>query len=174
MKYSHLLVLFLISLTYISAVTYYPACSSSYSSIIDALNNIGVDSSYSNRKSIAEINGIYGYSGSYDQNLKLLNLLKQGKLIKSTSSDDPEPDDSTDESQTDYRTDIPAPEPTDYSTDAPTDFPTDIPAPTPSSRSEMIGKLVRSSTYPSKRNTLKIIGNLLFDKGYPTSWLLVF
>ena len=191
MKYSHLLVLFLISLTYISAVTYYPACSSSYSSIIDALNSIGVDSSYSNRKSIAEINGIYDYSGSYDQNLKLLNLLKQGKLIKSSSGDDPEPTDyrtdaptdyrtdipapePTDyntDAPTDYRTDIPAPEPTDYNTDAPTDYRTDIPAPTPSSRSEMIGKLVRSSTYFSKRNTLKIIGNLLFDKGYPTSWV---
>ena len=186
MKYSHLLVLFLISLTYISAVTYYPACSSSYSSIIDALNSIGVDSSYSNRKSIAEINGIYDYSGSYDQNLKLLNLLKQGKLIKSTSGDDPEPDDSTDESQTDYRTDTPDstdelqtdyrtdtpdPEPDDSTDESQTDYRTDTPAPTPSSRSEMIEKLVRSSTYSSKRNTLKIIGNLLFDKGYPTSWV---
>ena len=35
----------------------------------------------------------------------------------------------------------------------------------------MIDKLVKSSTYSSKKETLKIIGNLLFDKGYPASWV---
>ena len=35
----------------------------------------------------------------------------------------------------------------------------------------MIDKLVKSSTYASKKDTLKIIGNLLFDKGYPASWV---
>ena len=82
--------LFILFMTYSAAITYYPACSSSYGSIADALKSIGVDSSFSNRKAIAAINGINDYSGSYDQNVKLLNLLKQGKLIKS-KSDDPTP-----------------------------------------------------------------------------------
>lgn len=43
---------------------------------------IGVDSFFSNRKKIASKNGISNYSGSASQNLKLLNLLKQGKLKK--------------------------------------------------------------------------------------------
>lgn len=51
-------------------------------SIVDALKQIGVDSSFSNRRRIAEQNGIYNYSGSATQNTKLLNLLKKGKLKK--------------------------------------------------------------------------------------------
>ena len=61
--------------------TYFPACSSSYSSIVDALKSIGVDSSYNNRATIAAKNGISGYSGTADQNNQLLSLLKSGKLI---------------------------------------------------------------------------------------------
>ncbi|MBP5380094.1 MAG: glucosaminidase domain-containing protein [Ruminococcus sp.] len=61
--------------------TYFKACPSSYTSIVDALNSIGVDSSYAYRKKIAEANGITNYSGTAAQNTKLLNLLKQGKLI---------------------------------------------------------------------------------------------
>lgn len=49
-------------------------------SLVDALKQIKVDASFSNRKRIAKNNGISNYSGSYSQNLKLLNLLKQGKL----------------------------------------------------------------------------------------------
>ena len=37
----------------LSSITYYEACSNSYSSIIYALKSIGVDSSLSNRKKIA-------------------------------------------------------------------------------------------------------------------------
>ena len=59
---------------------YYPRCSSSYTSIVSALNSIGVDSSYSNRKSIAIKNGISNYSGTSSQNVKLLNMLKAGTL----------------------------------------------------------------------------------------------
>ena len=65
-----------------SPSNYYPACSSSYSSIVDALNSIGVDSSYNHRKKIAAANGISNYSGTAAQNTKMLNLLKQGKLKK--------------------------------------------------------------------------------------------
>ena len=61
---------------------YYSACASKYTSLVDALKSINVDSSYSNRTKIAKANGISGYVGSPSQNTKMLNLLKQGKLIK--------------------------------------------------------------------------------------------
>ena len=56
--------------------------SSSYKglSFVDALKSIGVDSSFRNRKIIAMNNGITNYTGSYLQNIKLLRLLKNGKL----------------------------------------------------------------------------------------------
>lgn len=50
--------------------------------LIDCLNKIGVDSSYSNRKKIAAANGITNYSGTATQNTKMLELLKAGKLIR--------------------------------------------------------------------------------------------
>lgn len=65
-----------------NGTTYYPSCSSSHTSIVSALQSIGVDSSFSNRSSIAAINGISNYSGTSDQNVQMLNLLKQGRLIK--------------------------------------------------------------------------------------------
>lgn len=60
--------------------SYFPACKSSYKSIVDALKSINVNSSYSNRKHIAYINGISNYKGTPSQNTTLLILLKQGKL----------------------------------------------------------------------------------------------
>lgn len=50
--------------------------------LIESLNKIGVYSSFSNRKKIAEINGILNYTGTAEQNIKMLSLLKEGKLIK--------------------------------------------------------------------------------------------
>lgn len=49
-------------------------------SIVEALNQIGIDSSYNNRKRLAKINGISNYKGTAAQNTQMLNLLKQGKL----------------------------------------------------------------------------------------------
>ena len=49
-------------------------------SIVDALKSIGVDSSFTNRKRLAVLNGISNYSGTPGQNTTLLSLLKQGKL----------------------------------------------------------------------------------------------
>lgn len=66
----------------IPKVEYYKKYSGGSGSIAEALNSIGVNSSYSNRKSIAVKNGITNYSGTAAQNTKLLSLLKQGKLIK--------------------------------------------------------------------------------------------
>lgn len=62
--------------------SYYKKYTGKSGSIVDALKSIGVDSSYDNRKAIANKNGITKYSGSASQNEKLLSLLKQGKLKK--------------------------------------------------------------------------------------------
>ena len=123
-----------------SDIIYYPACDKNEQSIVKALDSIGVDSSMDNRKKIAAINGISNYQGLYEQNIELLNKLKNGKLIKSkgsgSSSDDPIP----------------------------------IPTPTPSASSnEMIEKLKKSNY--EKKETLAIIGQLLFDNGYETAFV---
>lgn len=49
-------------------------------SIVDALKQINVDSSYTNRSKLAKINNIDNYKGTAIQNTNMLNLLKQGKL----------------------------------------------------------------------------------------------
>lgn len=51
------------------------------SSIVDGLVAVGANISFSYRKKIADANGVKGYIGTANQNLKLLKLLKQGKLI---------------------------------------------------------------------------------------------
>lgn len=48
--------------------------------LIDSLNKIGVDSSYAFRKKIAAANGISNYSGTAEQNMKMLDLLNNGQL----------------------------------------------------------------------------------------------
>ena len=50
--------------------------------LIDSLNKIGADSSYKNRKVIAAKNGIENYSGTAEQNIRILSLLNEGKLIQ--------------------------------------------------------------------------------------------
>ncbi len=49
-------------------------------SFVNALNEIGIDHSFENRRVIARNNGINDYKGTAEQNLQLLNLLKEGKL----------------------------------------------------------------------------------------------
>ena len=49
-------------------------------SIVDALKEIGVDSSYNYREKLARLNDIPNYTGTGIQNTQMLNLLKQGKL----------------------------------------------------------------------------------------------
>ena len=60
---------------------FYPKCDSKFTSIVDALKSIGVDSTYSFRKKIADKNGITRYVGSDSQNIALLSKLKKGVLI---------------------------------------------------------------------------------------------
>lgn len=59
---------------------YYPASSYDGESIVDALDSIGVDSSFSHREAIAAENDVTNYLGSAEQNHELLALLKIGQL----------------------------------------------------------------------------------------------
>lgn len=61
---------------------YYPSPNYKGLSLVDGLKKIGVDSSFANRTKIATKNGIKNYKGTISQNMKLLKLLKQGKLQK--------------------------------------------------------------------------------------------
>lgn len=49
-------------------------------SIVDALKEIGVDSSYQYRSELAKLNDIENYTGTGIQNTNMLNLLKKGQL----------------------------------------------------------------------------------------------
>lgn len=71
-----------IKITNTTNTNYYPACDNNYTSIVDALNSIGIDSSKENRKKIAVKNKIYGYNFTAQQNNQLLDRLKAGRLIK--------------------------------------------------------------------------------------------
>lgn len=65
-----------------STKTYFTKYTGNTKSIVDALKSIKVDSSYSYRAKIAKVNNITNYKGTSSQNIKMLNLLKQGNLIK--------------------------------------------------------------------------------------------
>lgn len=65
-----------------TSLEYYPKYNGKTNSIVDALKSIGVNSSFNNRKTIAINNNINNYSGTANQNTQMLNLLKQGKLIR--------------------------------------------------------------------------------------------
>lgn len=49
-------------------------------SIVDALNQIGVDSSFNYRSKLANFNGISNYTGTAEQNTLMLEMLKKGTL----------------------------------------------------------------------------------------------
>lgn len=61
---------------------YFKAYKGDSESIVDSLEAIGAKSDFSYRKKIAQVNGISRYSGTAEQNEKMLALLKKGKLIK--------------------------------------------------------------------------------------------
>ena len=63
-------------------INYYPKYTGKTVSIVTALNSLGFNSNFSYRQKIAKANGIKNYIGTATQNTKMLNLLKQGKLIK--------------------------------------------------------------------------------------------
>lgn len=62
---------------------YYPKYTGTSSSIVTALKAVGeTDTTLVHRNKIALANGITSYSGSASENLKMVRLLKAGKLIK--------------------------------------------------------------------------------------------
>ena len=63
-----------------NTVTYYPKCNSKYASLVDALNSIKVDSSFENRKKMAQKNNMRDYTGTAQENAQLLTKLKAGRL----------------------------------------------------------------------------------------------
>lgn len=65
-----------------SDVKYYPKYTGTTDSIVAALQDLRIDSNFNCRKKIAAANGITDYKGTAQQNIKLLNLLKEGKLKK--------------------------------------------------------------------------------------------
>lgn len=65
-----------------SSYEYLSANGYSGGSIVDGLKFCGSESSFAYRKRLALLNGIDNYRGSYFQNVKLLKLLKEGKLKK--------------------------------------------------------------------------------------------
>lgn len=70
--------------TKVSTSNYYPKYIGSSSNIDIVLKSIGVGSKYigswTSRKPIATNNGILNYTGTIEQNLKLISLAKSGKL----------------------------------------------------------------------------------------------
>ena len=63
-------------------VKYFPKYVGKTTSISEALKSVGAQWSFSYRSKIAKANNIKLYVGSAKQNTSMLNLLKQGKLIK--------------------------------------------------------------------------------------------
>jgi hypothetical protein len=61
---------------------YFNLCDSEHTSFVDALRSIGAKSDFTYRKVIAKENHINNYVGSAKQNITMLKLLKNGKLIK--------------------------------------------------------------------------------------------
>lgn len=62
---------------------YYPTYTGKSVSIIDGLKAVGEkDTSKAHRKNIAAANGMPNYTGTAEQNRKMMQLLKAGKLLK--------------------------------------------------------------------------------------------
>ena len=62
-------------------VKYYPQYFGKDTSIVNALVSLGHNASKEQRKKIAAVNGLPGYTGTAKENTQLLSLLKKGLLI---------------------------------------------------------------------------------------------
>ena len=77
------ILVFLVLMTPAAAAdAYYPPCPASEASLVDGLKAVDGDASFDSRAAIAAANGITDYKGSAAQNLRLLKLLKEGKLLR--------------------------------------------------------------------------------------------
>ena len=56
--------------------------SAKHDGIVKILDAKGYDSSFESRAKIAKLNGIKDYTGTAEQNEKMVKLIKAGKLIK--------------------------------------------------------------------------------------------
>lgn len=65
----------------IKDIVYEQKTTKKYNSIVDYLESKSIDSSFQNRKKIAYANGIYNYTGTYEQNINLLKIL-QNKMME--------------------------------------------------------------------------------------------
>lgn len=65
-----------------SKINYFKKCDEKFKSLIDALKSIGENSDFEYRKKVALKNGLSDFHGKSNENIKLLKLLKSGKLIK--------------------------------------------------------------------------------------------
>lgn len=74
-----------------SASPFFPAYTGSSPSIASALDAVGAGSTFAYRTQIAAANGVADYSGTAAQNTALLQLLRQGRLLRPDSSADPAP-----------------------------------------------------------------------------------
>lgn len=61
---------------------YYSRYTGKSADIVTALVECGIDPSFKNRKRIAIANEILNYASKPTQNTRMLNLLRQGHLIK--------------------------------------------------------------------------------------------
>jgi hypothetical protein len=178
MKSLFFITLLFISLTSILSFEYYliksyPACSGSYSSIVDALKSIGVNPNFCNRNSLATINEISDYSGKPEQNIQLLNLLKEGKLkyrilIKDGVEQNSEKEDyDCIENEFEYtdKPDIEKEEEEEKEKEKEKEKEDD------NAISKMISNFEKSTSYSSKKSALVIIAKVLFENGYEASFV---
>ena len=63
-------------------ITYFKRYTGKHDGIVKILDAKGYDSSFESRAKIAKLNGIKNYTGTAEQNEKMVKLIKAGKLIK--------------------------------------------------------------------------------------------
>ena len=64
------------------SVVYFKKYTGKKEGIVAILDDKGYDSSFESREKIAKLNGIKNYTGTAEQNTKMVKLIREGKLIK--------------------------------------------------------------------------------------------